>query len=433
MRSVVVDEAALPAAGSVESLAASIADVGLINPITVTRDGRLLAGRHRFVACRALGWTEVPATMVDLDGLREELVTIDENLKRKKLTVLDEAQLLARRKEVYLALHPDVSHGGRRTSGATGHCGQLGTPSFSQDLASTTGRSSRTIRRVTFIGERIDPTAAELLRGHASADKELELVRLAHLDPGDQRAVARKVAKGGVALGAAVRDAEWKSKVGGKADSADHDDRCRVLQGDFLDVAAREIPDSTVDLILTDPPWDKEFVPRLFDLAKVANRVLKPGYPCLVLTGQLRMPDVLDALRSELRYIWTLAYMTKDGARPPSGMVQGSGWLPLLFFVSKGDNRIGGRGGDVVRERGGDGLQVHPWQKDVTALQEVIEAFANPGDLVFDPFLGSGTTGVAALQAGRRFIGCDVDGDAVTLASSRLAGAGWGSGGRATG
>jgi ParB family chromosome partitioning protein len=428
MGSVVVDDDSLPTPSSVESLATSIADVGLINPITVTRDGRLLAGRHRFVACRALGWTDIPATVVDLDGLREELVTIDENLRRKKLTVLDEAQLLARRKEVYLALHPEVRHGGRRTS--SGHCGHLGTPSFSQDLASKTGSSARTIRRVTFIGERLDPKAADILRGHAASDNALELVRLAQLDPKSQRAVASDVVQRKVSLGAAIRTAEWKSKVTA-ADRGVADDHYRVLHGDFFEVGTREVADKSVDLVLTDPPWDKDFVHRLHDIAVLAQRVLKPGCPCLVLTGQLRMPDVLRAFDGTLRYTWTLAYLTADQACPP-GKVRASGWLPLLFFVKQGYDRIGGLASDVVMEGCHDGPRLHPWQKDDVVLRQVIEMFSGAADLVFDPFLGSGTTGAAALQAGRRFVGIDVDRDAVRLASRRLAGVGWGSGGRAT-
>lgn len=50
------------------------------------------------------------------------------------------------------------------------------------------------------------------------------------------------------------------------------------------------------------------------------------------------------------------------------------------------------------------------------------QAFSLPGQLVCDPFLGTGTTGMAALQLGRRFVGADVDGDALTLARVRLDG-----------
>ena len=52
--------------GDVRSLADSIAEVGLLHPIVVTPEGRLIAGQRRLEACRKLGWVEIPATVVDL-------------------------------------------------------------------------------------------------------------------------------------------------------------------------------------------------------------------------------------------------------------------------------------------------------------------------------------------------------------------------------
>lgn len=188
-----------------------------------------------------------------------------------------------------------------------------------------------------------------------------------------------------------------------------------------------EVGDKSVDLIVTDPPWDREFVPRYQDLAKLAARVLKPGRPCLAMVGQIRMPEVLDALRSELRYTWTLAYLTRENTRPTNRKVQASSWLPVLLFVSRGDDRIGAHGADLFTEADAKAsLREHPWQKDVTALGEMITAFSNPGDLVFDPFLGSGTTALAAIGTGRRFVGIDIDKKAVELATRRVAAVKWG-------
>ena len=62
----------------------------------------------------------------------------------------------------------------------------------------------------------------------------------------------------------------------------------------------------------------------------------------------------------------------------------------------------------------------HPTQKPLRLLSRIIEASSNPGDLILDPFLGSGTTAVAALSLGRRFIGCDNNRDYIDLAKARL-------------
>lgn len=62
----------------------------------------------------------------------------------------------------------------------------------------------------------------------------------------------------------------------------------------------------------------------------------------------------------------------------------------------------------------------HPTQKPLALLDRVIAASAAAGDLVLDPFCGSGTTGIAAVQAGCRFLGIECDPDYLSLAARRL-------------
>ena len=62
----------------------------------------------------------------------------------------------------------------------------------------------------------------------------------------------------------------------------------------------------------------------------------------------------------------------------------------------------------------------HPTQKPVALIERCLRASTNPGDLVLDPFAGSGTTGVAAIGLGRRFIGCEMEPEYVQLISDRL-------------
>jgi adenine-specific DNA-methyltransferase len=63
----------------------------------------------------------------------------------------------------------------------------------------------------------------------------------------------------------------------------------------------------------------------------------------------------------------------------------------------------------------------HRWEQNVEATITLVRYFSAPGDLVCDPFLGSGTTGVAALAEARCFIGADIDPQAVRTARRRLA------------
>lgn len=63
--------------------------------------------------------------------------------------------------------------------------------------------------------------------------------------------------------------------------------------------------------------------------------------------------------------------------------------------------------------------RVHPTQKPLALMRELIEAFTAEGELILDPFCGSGTTGVAALQLGRRFIGIEIDSEHARTATRR--------------
>jgi ParB family transcriptional regulator, chromosome partitioning protein len=108
-----------------DELQRSIAAIGLLNPIVVTADKTLVAGLHRLRACAALGWKEIPATVVPLSAIDAELAEIDENLCRTELTVLERGEHLARRKALYLARHPETKVGAK--GGGRGGVGTRGT------------------------------------------------------------------------------------------------------------------------------------------------------------------------------------------------------------------------------------------------------------------------------------------------------------------
>lgn len=76
---------------------------------------------------------------------------------------------------------------------------------------------------------------------------------------------------------------------------------------------------------------------------------------------------------------------------------------------------------------GGGGKQEHPTKKPVELMLQLVRDFTDPGDLVLDPYTGSGTTGVAALRLGRRFIGIEKNPRYFELACERLAAEGQGS------
>jgi len=68
-----------------------------------------------------------------------------------------------------------------------------------------------------------------------------------------------------------------------------------------------------------------------------------------------------------------------------------------------------------------DGRKTHPTQKPESLLYRVILATTRPGDVVLDPFFGTGTTGAAAIKLGRHYLGCERDPDYIAAARARLA------------
>lgn len=82
---------------NIEELAESIHRNGLINPITITHEGKLVAGERRLTACRSLGWTSISVQFQeDLDEYKLQCVELEENIKRENLTWQEEVEALAR-------------------------------------------------------------------------------------------------------------------------------------------------------------------------------------------------------------------------------------------------------------------------------------------------------------------------------------------------
>jgi ParB-like chromosome segregation protein Spo0J len=100
--------------GDIDALAASIREVGLLNPISVTRDRRLISGLHRLEAFRALRRRTIPAIVLAVSRDEAQLREIDENLARNDLSLLERAEHLCRRKELYEQLHPETRKQGRQ-------------------------------------------------------------------------------------------------------------------------------------------------------------------------------------------------------------------------------------------------------------------------------------------------------------------------------
>lgn len=215
-----------------------------------------------------------------------------------------------------------------------------------------------------------------------------------------------------------------------------------IVCGDCLDVM-RDMPDGSVDLVVTDPPYgDINHINRLHERAKYKNgpiRKLHKGMADTVNFDWDKMLSELDRVSSQWIYIfagdktgYTRSYyserncMTRYGAwektnpTPLHGQYIWLSSIELFAIIRKHHGTFNYFCKSPVLRFPNGSSREHPTQKPLELIEELILSSSNPGDLVFDPFLGSGTTAVAALKLGRHFYGCDINQTYVDLANQRI-------------
>lgn len=183
---------------------------------------------------------------------------------------------------------------------------------------------------------------------------------------------------------------------------------------DLCDVYA---PDS-FDWIITDPPYPREFLPLFSDLGRAAACLLKPGGLLVCLSGQSHLPEVIQRLGEHLQYHWQGSLYTPSCVAVHHRKVLAQ-QKPVLLY-SKG-KYAGPVSFDIFRSGRPPQRERHVWEQSLPAMLSVCRPFVQPYDLVLDPFMGSGTTGVAVLAFGGLFVGCDIDAACVNDAAVRLA------------
>ncbi len=104
--------------------------------------------------------------------------------------------------------------------------------------------------------------------------------------------------------------------------------------------------------------------------------------------------------------------------RHSRGHSNGANWRPGKQVIP--DTTYNGRYPRTVLRFNKDENTVHPNQKPVALLEWIVKTYTNPGDIVLDPTMGSGTTGVACAKNGRRFIGIEKDENYFALAKDRI-------------
>ncbi len=203
-----------------------------------------------------------------------------------------------------------------------------------------------------------------------------------------------------------------------------------IICGDCLDIM-RDMPDDSVDLVLTDPPYGiGEDGGKHIEWKSRPNSIGKsPKYKKQNWDTAIPSREVFNELfrLSENQIIFGGNYFT-EYLKPSGRWIVWDKMIEIKMFTGCQLAWTSFEGNIIKRFqchpfvdlRGGKD-KIHPTQKPLRLLLWILERYSKPTDLIFGPFCGSGTTCVAAKRLGRNYIGIDISEEYCQIARDRLA------------
>ena len=213
----------------------------------------------------------------------------------------------------------------------------------------------------------------------------------------------------------------------------------------------KTLPDKCIDLVLTDPPygttgneWDN-----VVDFWKEVKRISKGGQ--VIFSGQPYTTDLISSNRKEFKYHWiwnkclagngilakrqplkiheeicvfgNVDYYpimkkgimrTKNGIKDKHGTFNGATSKEVMNDDYYPESILRFSGASMRSER------EHPTQKPVDLIAYLVKTYSKENDIIFDPFIGSGTTAVACKMLKRNYIGCEISKEYCEIAEQRI-------------
>jgi ParB/RepB/Spo0J family partition protein len=432
--------------GAIDELAHSIQTLGQLQPIVVMSDGKdgysLIAGFRRLKACQSLG-IKVKAHVIAPDDAASELVIqFDENMKRKDFDSLEQAEWLAKYKAIYEKMHPETKRGATARGRSKVHIVQEA--SLAADAAAVLAPAPR----FTLV-------AAD--RFGFSERKVQELLDLTSLPPKMKRKIdaCQKPSEREKTLQECLKTVRQARKLKRlekiaeekqQAAQLEENERPAIIfhEGDNKDYLKGE---GLYDLILTDPPYDRErsligHVARSSIGKKIKWDSLDIGWVMsaaaqLTDGGQMLVFCPLEAIGSyELAF--GAAGLEYRGAilwhKSNAGTVYRNAYMPAceaIVWATKGGNYVfapweeqaGAVAHNVIAGPicGGKERLNHETQKPEWLVEKLIRRHSVDGFRVFDPFAGVATTLVVCKRLGLYAVGVEIDEAYVKAGRARLA------------
>ena len=369
---------------------------GLLQPV-YTQKGQIIDGRNRWKACQELG---IEPKLKEWDG-KGSLVSfvVSLNLKRRHLTGGQKAA-------VATEILPMLEEEARERQGAR------------NDLTSV--KNLTEVDTQVIEPQRAAEQAATIVGTNRQYVSDAKTIKAQAPD------VFEKLKAGEVEMSDAKREVKKRAQAEAREQAIASSPEIQVKAWDgtikpntvsLCSVFDLNLPANSVDMIFTDPPYHDEYLSLYERLAIVADECLKEGGYCLAYAGKMFLPQVLNALSTKLEYVWTFCVWQPDNNSKIAKHHLMEMWRPIVCFKKAGKSNI---------EWTHDGLQGtrskshHEWEQQIEPPMKYIDAYTKAEDLVLEPFVGGGTTLTACQRLGRRFIGFDVDEEAIKTTMLRL-------------
>jgi hypothetical protein len=384
--------------GDIGSFAKDIAEIGLLHPIAVNQNQELICGLRRIEAFKALGRNQIPAHVVNL----QEIVKgeFSENRERKDFSWDEIIQIKK-------AIEPEIKKESEKMM-------LSGKPSARFAEGSNTNLSSRNYsenqsrakvaKYVSLHGKKVSHgTLAKAEAVFDAARKQPDTFDQIWTNLNDEKISPHKAFK-------RIKKIQRRQELLAEKLTWDLPEGVKVILGDFIE-KCRDLPDDSIHLIFTDPLYSKKFLYLYDELGIVAVRVLKNG------------GSITTYCDGDLETIYQIiAFMKSRGLTPwreipvihagPFGRVYPKHVVVthklLLWFVKGTELRTSDFIRDSVVSRTPD-KTLHDYAQSPVEAEHIISKLTFENDVVLDPLMGSGTTGIASVKLKRRFIGIEIN------------------------
>jgi DNA modification methylase len=380
----------------INELATSIETVGLIEPIILDENNSLIAGERRFRAHLLLKRDTIEVKyMKDLNEYEKKEIELEENIQRHAFTWQEEVAAKAELHKLKQKVYGEAVKG-HSTDGTW----------KVKDTAAALGESIGTVSM-----------DLQLAKGMAAFPELLKE---------KSKTVAFKKLK---QIQDKILNEELAKRIKGSK-AIMHPD---IINGNCLDVMSK-MESESVDLILTDPPYgidvdeaqtykrltmsNVEFKDDEFETFNLLDKAFKEMYRILKPNRHLYIFFAIDKYNTITKLLLKHGFEAhhipliwdKGSGSYPSQMTSFVHSYEPFLHVMKGDRKLNGTPRDIFSvKRVPSDKRIHPTQKPTELLRDLIGYSTFPGELILDPFAGSGSTIIAAKEAQRRAIGIELN------------------------